>query len=38
VLGWEPEVSLEQGLAYTYAWVEAQVRARLERTGKTEII
>lgn len=38
VLGWEPEVSLEQGLAYTYAWVETQVRARLERTGKAEII
>jgi nucleoside-diphosphate-sugar epimerase len=29
VLGWEPEVSLEEGLALTYAWVEEQVRARL---------
>lgn len=29
VLGWEPEISLEEGLARTYAWVEAQVRAKL---------
>lgn len=27
VLGWEPAVSLEVGLARTYAWIEAQVRA-----------
>ncbi len=26
VLGWEPSVSLEEGLAMTYPWVEAQVR------------
>jgi nucleoside-diphosphate-sugar epimerase len=26
VLGWEPEISLEEGLARTYDWVEAQVR------------
>lgn len=26
VLGWEPEVSLEEGLARTYAWIEIQVR------------
>ncbi len=30
VLGWEPEISLEEGLARTYAWIEEQVRARLE--------
>jgi GDP-D-mannose 3',5'-epimerase len=28
VLGWEPQVSLEAGLARTYAWIEAQVRGR----------
>jgi len=26
VLGWEPEVALEEGLAQTYAWIEDQVR------------
>lgn len=26
VLGWEPEISLEEGLARTYAWIESQVR------------
>jgi len=26
VLGWEPQVSLEEGLARTYEWIEAQVR------------
>jgi nucleoside-diphosphate-sugar epimerase len=30
VLGWEPEISLEEGLARTYAWIERQVRSRLE--------
>jgi GDP-D-mannose 3', 5'-epimerase len=28
VLGWEPQISLEEGLARTYAWIEAQVRSR----------
>ena len=27
VLGWEPRVSLEEGLAITYAWIEQQVEA-----------
>ncbi|HET8675337.1 MAG TPA: NAD-dependent epimerase/dehydratase family protein [Blastocatellia bacterium] len=26
VLGWEPEISLEEGLARTYTWIEEQVR------------
>jgi GDP-D-mannose 3', 5'-epimerase len=29
VLGWEPEISLETGLARTYDWIEQQVQARL---------
>ena len=29
VLGWEPEISLEEGLATTYAWIEEQVRQKL---------
>jgi nucleoside-diphosphate-sugar epimerase len=27
VLGWEPQISLEDGIARTYAWIEAQVAA-----------
>lgn len=30
VLNWEPRVSLEDGLARTYQWVEQQVRQKLE--------
>jgi GDP-D-mannose 3',5'-epimerase len=29
VLDWEPEISLEEGLARTYSWIESQVRASL---------
>jgi nucleoside-diphosphate-sugar epimerase len=32
VLGWEPEISLEEGLSRTYAWIEERVRERLENT------
>jgi nucleoside-diphosphate-sugar epimerase len=28
VLSWEPQVSLENGLASTYAWIKAQVERR----------
>ena len=31
VLGWEAEISLEEGLARTYAWIEEQVRVTLDR-------
>lgn len=31
VLGWEPSISLEEGLAKTYRWVEDQVRAGIVR-------
>lgn len=30
VLGWEPQVSLEAGLAQTYAWIEEQVRVKYQ--------
>jgi nucleoside-diphosphate-sugar epimerase len=33
VLGWEPEISLEEGMARTYAWIEEQVRSKLETTA-----
>ena len=31
VLSWEPEISLEEGLARTYPWIESQVKAKLEQ-------
>ena len=33
VLGWEPRISLEAGLARTYEWIEAQVRQQLAATA-----
>jgi nucleoside-diphosphate-sugar epimerase len=29
ILDWEPSISLEDGLAHTYAWVEAQVKSQM---------
>ena len=31
VLGWEPEITLEEGLKRTYDWIEAQVKEKLAR-------
>jgi GDP-D-mannose 3', 5'-epimerase len=31
VLGWEPSISLEEGLARTYPWIEEQVRHSMSR-------
>jgi GDP-D-mannose 3',5'-epimerase len=31
VLGWEPQISLEEGLSRTYAWIEEQVRRAADR-------
>jgi GDP-D-mannose 3', 5'-epimerase len=36
VLGWEPEISLQEGLAQTYPWIEAQVQARMRRSESRE--
>ena len=38
LLGWEPRTSLEEGLARTYAWVEDQVRAQVQREPRSASI
>lgn len=35
VLRWEPKISLEEGMARTYEWIEQQVRNKLAAGGKT---
>ena len=36
VLGWEPAISLEEGIARTYPWIEAQVKAYLQATTSAD--
>jgi dTDP-D-glucose 4,6-dehydratase len=38
VLDWEPEISLEEGLAKTYGWIEAQVKAKLEASSAPVLV
>jgi nucleoside-diphosphate-sugar epimerase len=38
VLNWEPEISLEEGLATTYAWIEEQVRIKLEQEPTSYLV
>jgi nucleoside-diphosphate-sugar epimerase len=35
VLGWEPRISLEEGLARTYEWIEGQVRKNVDVSMRT---
>jgi nucleoside-diphosphate-sugar epimerase len=37
VLQWEPEISLEEGLARTYKWIEEQVRQQLREPATREL-
>jgi nucleoside-diphosphate-sugar epimerase len=32
VLKWEPQISLEDGMARTYAWIETQVKSSMKET------
>jgi GDP-D-mannose 3',5'-epimerase len=35
VLGWEPEIPLEEGLSQTYTWIESQVSEKLRFEGSS---
>jgi nucleoside-diphosphate-sugar epimerase len=35
-LGWEPRISLEEGLSRTYAWIERQVHESLAAKERPE--
>jgi GDP-D-mannose 3', 5'-epimerase len=35
VLGWEPQISLEEGLARTYPWIEQQLASTLTAADET---
>lgn len=32
-LGWSPEIPLEEGLTYTYNWIEHQIKEKVSQTG-----
>ena len=37
VLGWEPKISLENGLSKTYKWIESQIKETLQNKTETAI-
>jgi GDP-D-mannose 3', 5'-epimerase len=38
LLGWEPEISLEDGLEPTYRWIEEQVERSAEKASEREVL